>query len=86
MGGKLRGASEETGAKGSSGHPTSLPRPADHLYCAYETRNLESNHTAQNGKAAGTDDIPAEALKVDMDIGYIRGDAIPALHEDLGEK
>ena len=47
MGGILRGAPEQASAKGSSGRPTSLSRPADHLYCAYNRENPKSNHTAQ---------------------------------------
>ena len=35
-GGIFRGASEETSAKGSSGHTISLPRLADHMYYPYE--------------------------------------------------
>ena len=66
MGGIFRGASEQGSAKGSSGYPTSFPRPVDHTYWAYERRNPESNHTApKNGKEAVPDEIPADALKVD---------------------
>ena len=67
-GGILPGASEQTSAKISGGHPnpTSLPRLADHIYCAYKRRNPESNHAAQKWQSSRNRCIPAEALKVDI--------------------
>ena len=81
MGGIFWGASEQTSAKGSSEHPTSLPRPADHLYCAYERRYPESNHTAQKWQSSKTRWHPSRGTKSGH--RYTSGDALPALREDL---
>ena len=62
MGGIFREASEQMSAKESSGHP-------DHMYICTVPMKKEIQKAIiqlKNGRAAGSDDIPAEVLKLDI--------------------